>query len=79
LVTPAYNTAVLREHERVFGNGQSVATFDMGNELKTFTVPVVSFDTTENYRDNRDIELKRSAEVISHIVDRMSPLPKEEP
>jgi deoxyadenosine/deoxycytidine kinase len=68
LVTPKYNTMVLQEHDRVFGGGTKVARFHMGNDLKGFfSVPVVVFDTTENYRDDAAVELKKSAEVLAHI------------
>lgn len=69
LVTPEYNRVLLEEHERVFNNPAmgSTARFHMGNQLRPFSVKVVLFDTTENYRDNKDVALKKSSEIISHI------------
>jgi deoxyadenosine/deoxycytidine kinase len=72
LVTESYNTAVLEQHEKVFGNGATVARFHMGRDLDWFFVPVVAFDTTENYRDDELVRLKKSTEILSHIKDNLS-------
>jgi deoxyadenosine/deoxycytidine kinase len=54
LVTRAYNTILLEEHERMFGGG-------------AFPVPVMRMDTTENYKTDERIALKKSGEVLEAI------------
>lgn len=54
LVTRAYNTILLEEHERMFGGG-------------AFPVPVMRMDTTENYKTDERIALKKSGEVLDAI------------
>lgn len=54
LVTRAYNTLLLEEHERMFGGG-------------AFPVPVMRVDTTENYKTDERIALKKSGEVLEAI------------
>jgi deoxyadenosine/deoxycytidine kinase len=54
LVTRAYNTILLEEHERMFGGG-------------AFPIPVMRMDTTENYKTDERIALKKSGEVLEAI------------
>lgn len=74
LVTKEYNGNLLAQHEAVFRNpgnrtgGKQFAGFDFPAGLgKAFRVPVVTINTLENYRDDKDVALKRSAEMIDHI------------
>jgi len=54
LVTKAYNKVVLEEHENLFGGG-------------AFPIPVMRVDTTENYKSDDRIAMKKSAEVLDAI------------
>jgi len=66
LVDKNYNATVLREHDKMFNGGVTPA--QLGIE-----VPVVLFDTTENYKDDHRIAMKKSGEVLSHINERWRP------
>jgi deoxyadenosine/deoxycytidine kinase len=81
LVTPAYNRKVLQAHDALFGaeNGMVLLPADIDHPWAR--IPVLTVDTTENYRDDPRVALKKSSEVLDRIrlaVDTPSPPPPQE-
>jgi len=78
LVTPEYNGLVLREHDRLFlqpGSVFVVKGFVGGGPFQDpLAIPVVVVDTTENYRDDSRLALKKSSELLNHIKASLPPL-----
>jgi deoxyadenosine/deoxycytidine kinase len=73
LVTPEYNTIVLREHDRLFAGPASVFVADGFAGLAPVAVPIVVVDTTENYRDDKRVALKKSSELLAQIQASLNP------
>ncbi len=65
LVDKSYNAIVLEEHEKKFGDPSRHHSICIGHD--TAEIPVLCMDTTENYRDNELIALKKSAEVLDSV------------
>lgn len=65
LVTKDYNKFVLDEHERAFSTGTYKST--MTGEGDVFEIPVLVFDTSENYRDDPEIAYRKTREVLRLI------------
>jgi len=72
LVTPEYNQKVLEEHDRVFGQGSPLA-FSEGFGHRALSIPIVIVDTTENYRDDPRVALKKSGELL-HLIRLQVPV-----
>lgn len=76
LVTPEYNGLVLKEHDDLFmptHKGGCLVPGFSGKEL--LSIPVVVVDTTENYRDDERVALKKSGELLECICESMGPMP----
>jgi len=66
LVTPEYNAIVLREHDSMFATSARVVVDGFLGEW-AIGVPIVIVDTTENYRDDERVAMKKSSELLDHI------------
>ena len=76
LVTPEYNGLVLKEHDELFmpvHKGGCLVPGFYGKNL--LSIPVVVVDTTENYRDDERVALKKSGELLERICESMGPVP----
>ena len=73
LVTRGYNGMVLDAHNQVFG--KDAVFFPSGFGQRELKIPVVSVDTTENYRDDERVALKKSGELLQHIRTIVTELP----
>ena len=75
LVTPEYNALVLQEHDRLFmGSGQAGFVVRGFGRHAPITIPVVVVDTTENYRDDARVAMKKSGELLDHIRASLPPI-----
>ena len=67
LVTPHYNGLVLKEHDRLFLGRQGGFVVSGFAGHAAITIPVVVVDTTENYRDDERVAMKKSGELLAFI------------
>ena len=79
LVTPEYNRCVLEEHERLFGPAHGAIFFASGFAKEVLAIPVITVDTTENYRDDPSVALKKSGELLDVIRLAVQSMPEVEP
>jgi len=70
LVTKDYNAMVLFQHDEVF-DSENITGADgfryTDSAIFGAKVRIVHMDTTENYRDDERVALKKSKEVINHV------------